>query len=83
MISMKRRTFIQSSLMTAGSVRSEWGGGGRSPLLTPKTENGVDWYDVQQWGIEGRGFGDTESYFDRLPARAKGRYGMPFESKSA
>lgn len=69
---MKRRTFIQSSLMTAGFCSIGMGRGGRSPLLTPKTENGVDWYDVQQWGIEGRGFGDTESYFDRLPARAKG-----------
>src|SRR5450432_3397928 len=30
------------------------------------------WHDVREWGIEGRGFADTENYFDRLPARAKG-----------
>jgi hypothetical protein len=32
----------------------------------------VQWHDVQEWGIEGKGFADTESPFDRLPARAKG-----------
>ena len=31
----------------------------------------VVWHDVRKWGVEGRGFDDTESYFDRLPARAK------------
>ena len=29
------------------------------------------WYDGQVLPIEGRAFGDTESYYDRLPARAK------------
>jgi lysophospholipase L1-like esterase len=32
----------------------------------------VDWYDVRQWGVEGKAFADTESYFDRLHKRAKG-----------
>lgn len=32
----------------------------------------MQWADVRDWGVEGRGFSDTESYFDRLPARAKG-----------
>jgi hypothetical protein len=30
------------------------------------------WYDVREWGIEGKGWADTERFFDRLPARAKG-----------
>ena len=30
------------------------------------------WYDVREWGIEGKGWEETESYFDRLPARANG-----------
>jgi hypothetical protein len=29
------------------------------------------WYDVQLVGVEGRGWDDTKSYFDRLPARAE------------
>jgi lysophospholipase L1-like esterase len=30
------------------------------------------WHNVRDWGVEGRAFDDTENYFDRLPARAKG-----------
>jgi lysophospholipase L1-like esterase len=30
------------------------------------------WHDVREWGVEGKGFADTENFFDRLPARAKG-----------
>jgi hypothetical protein len=29
------------------------------------------WHDVRDWGIEGKGFADTASFFDRLPARAE------------
>lgn len=43
------------------------------PLLaaTPRREEGVDWYNVQDWGVEGKAFDDTARYFDRLPARAE------------
>ena len=30
------------------------------------------WHDVQEWGVEGKGWNDTAKYFDRLPARAEG-----------
>jgi hypothetical protein len=30
------------------------------------------WCDVREWGVEGKGWSDTEHYFDRLPARANG-----------
>jgi len=30
------------------------------------------WYDVQALGVEGRGWDDTESYYHRFPAKAKG-----------
>jgi hypothetical protein len=30
------------------------------------------WHDVREWGVEGRGWADTERFFDRLPARARG-----------
>ena len=36
------------------------------------SQDAVQWHDVREWGIEGKGFADTESPFDRLPARAKG-----------
>lgn len=34
-------------------------------------ENGVAWYDVRNIGVEGQGWKDTASPFDRLPGRAK------------
>jgi lysophospholipase L1-like esterase len=33
--------------------------------------DGLVWYDVRQFGLEGRGWTDTEAPYDRLPARAK------------
>lgn len=32
----------------------------------------MNWFDVLDWGIEGKGWRDTEAPFDRLPAKAKG-----------
>lgn len=69
---MLRRSFVQAGLITSAFGAGAFARGSRSPLLTPRTENGVDWYNVEDWGVEGRAFGDTASYFDRLPARAKG-----------
>src|SRR4051794_10129773 len=50
----------------------------RATATTTRSAGGADavpddlvWRDVREWGVEGRGFDDTESYFDRLPARAK------------
>ena len=31
----------------------------------------VVWHDVREWGVEGKGWDETEKYFDRFPARAK------------
>ncbi len=33
--------------------------------------DGVRWYDIRALGVEGRGWNDTEEFYDRLPARAK------------
>ncbi len=32
----------------------------------------IEWVDLRELTIEGRGWSDTESFYDRLPARAKG-----------
>ncbi|MEQ9407518.1 MAG: SGNH/GDSL hydrolase family protein [Fuerstiella sp.] len=61
---LSRRSFLTAS--TAGLAAGS---------LLPKAfaeSADVAWHDVQEWGVEGKGFDDTESYFDRLPARAKG-----------
>lgn len=34
--------------------------------------NDISWHDVREWGVEGKGFADTDKYYDRLPARAQG-----------
>lgn len=41
-----------------------------SPQLQEQQE--LDWHNPESWGVEGRGFADTKSYYDRLPARAEG-----------
>ncbi len=59
---MNRRSFLQTFAAVA-----------TAPALAaaPRTEDGIDWYDVRDWGVEGKGFSDTARYFDRLPARAE------------
>ena len=42
-----------------------------SAAVTPRQSDGLDWYDVTQWGVEGKAWDDTARYFDRLPARAE------------
>lgn len=38
-----------------------------------KPEGDVVYYDIRALGVEGQGWSDTESPFDRLPSRAKGK----------
>ena len=37
----------------------------------------LDWHNVREWGIEGKGWSDTRRYFDRLPGKAEGRVREP------
>lgn len=68
-----RRQFLTLSaagLVAAGTSRWVWGA--EPAAVKPKVEKGVAWYDVAQWGVEGKGWTETERYYDRLPAKAKG-----------
>jgi len=40
-------------------------------------EEARDWHNVRDWGIEGKGWSDTQRYFDRLPGKAEGRVREP------
>ena len=40
--------------------------------VRPRLEDGVAWYNVCDWGVEGQGWSDTGRPFDRLPAKAEG-----------
>ncbi|MBI3946568.1 MAG: SGNH/GDSL hydrolase family protein [Armatimonadetes bacterium] len=52
--------------MSAGSSQP----GPATPAQPPV--DGLAWHDVREWGVEGKGWADTECDYDRLPARAKG-----------
>jgi len=41
--------------------------------VKPTIRNKIAWYDVQKWGVEGKGWNDTKRYFDRLPGRAESK----------
>lgn len=73
---MNRRDFLTAAAGAIGTV--SLGGAAiaqpRPPARKRRSANIPDdvvWHDVRDWGVEGRAFDDVESYFDRLPARAK------------
>ncbi len=43
-----------------------------SASVSPRVDDGIAWYDVSQWGVEGKGWEETARYYDRLPAKAEG-----------
>jgi len=45
---------------------------GSAVLAEPVREGKVLWYDVEDLGIEGRGWEETKTFYDRLPAKAFG-----------
>ncbi|MEZ6127724.1 MAG: SGNH/GDSL hydrolase family protein [Planctomycetaceae bacterium] len=61
---LSRRTLLMSgaAALSTASLRSK--------LFAAQAE--TTFHDVREWGLEGRGFDDTEKYYDRLPSRAKG-----------
>ncbi|HUU26727.1 MAG TPA: SGNH/GDSL hydrolase family protein [archaeon] len=36
-----------------------------------RVDSSIAWYDVRDLGVEGKGWSDTEDYYDRLPVRAR------------
>ena len=63
MLAFNRRTFLATTATLAAS--------GTLPAMASDS-GGIQWHDVREWGVEGRGFDDTSAYFDRLPGRAQG-----------
>jgi lysophospholipase L1-like esterase len=43
----------------------------------PGTNDAPVWFDIRQFGVEGRGWDDTKSFYDRLPAKAEGVVRQP------
>jgi len=65
---MKKRIAIFMILMVSILV---CGGNFLSAEEAVPQDDGVIWYDASQLTLEGKGWSDTESYYDRLPAKAK------------
>lgn len=40
--------------------------------VEPEIEDQTAWYDVADWGVEGRGWSETAVFYDRMPAKAEG-----------
>jgi len=73
---VNRRSFL--ALSGCAAMAASAGEATRPPA--PKIgEDGLAWTDVQAagWGVEGKGWAETERYFDRLPAKAKGKVRPP------
>lgn len=73
---MHRRRFLQLSVAGAAVAASQAAATAApdrtAPPVSPTTEGNLAWYDVTKWGVEGRGWSDTEQYFDRFPKKAHG-----------
>ena len=52
--------------------------------ISLSAQSNLDWHDVQEWGVEGRGWETSQvhRYFDRLPAKAEGKVRPPVWSLS-
>lgn len=59
---LSRRVFLQWSALGVCTLAS-----GTQAQQTAKRK----WYDVREWGVEGKGWQDTAAFYDRLPARAE------------
>jgi GDSL-like Lipase/Acylhydrolase family/N-terminus of Esterase_SGNH_hydro-type len=48
-----------------------------SALAAQRTNDSILWFDVQNLDLEGRGWSDTKSFYDRLPGRAEDKVRKP------
>jgi lysophospholipase L1-like esterase len=69
---LNRRQFLAASTV-AVTAPALFGAPATNPATTTAVviPDDLVWHDAREWGVEGRGFDDTENYYDRLPARAK------------
>ncbi len=61
----KSYALIDSVLLAAGNARKETSQGKKADLPTR-------WVNVRELDVEGKGWTETKSFFDRLPAKAEG-----------
>ena len=49
----------------------------RSQAISNANSLKISWFDIRQFGVEGRGWEDTKDFYDRLPAKAEGKVRPP------
>jgi len=59
-----RRQFLITSALGLCSSRMLFAQTGEQP-------RSMEWHDVRDWGVEGKGWNDTTKYYDRFPQRAE------------
>ena len=65
---------IGSLFLMAASVTAQTA---ISPLAQTRFDGTNSWFDIRQFGVEGRGWNDTKDFYDRLPAKAEGKVRKP------
>jgi hypothetical protein len=61
----KSYALLESVLLAAGNAREETSQGKKADLRTR-------WVNVRELDVEGKGWTDTKSFLERLPAKAEG-----------
>ena len=41
------------------------------PTVAQARNRAITWHNVQDWGVEGKGWTDTNRYFSRLPSKSR------------
>lgn len=71
---LSRRSFLAASgAFCLAPLKSSW---------SQEKREKITWFDVRDWGVEGKGWDETAKYFDRLPAKAEGVVRPPVWSLS-
>lgn len=68
MSGLDRRHFLSGTVLALGHVAM-----GHHCAESQAAQESLVWHNVSSWGVEGKGWSDTERCYDRLPARAKGK----------
>jgi len=75
---MNNRRFVLAACVSLLTAHLKAADGMENPPLTPaRTDESVQWFDLRQLNVEGRGWNDTKAYYDRLPARAENQVRPP------
>jgi hypothetical protein len=61
--SMRQNQFIRAAIFSLLAI-------GRNFAAEATVTNEIHWTDIRDLGVEGRGWNDTQNFYDRLPAKA-------------